>query len=517
MGASNLLDSREASEEDNSQYQGNLKRYCKEKLDIIFPSDIERIFDSVENNAVTIVKSANAVGKTYLAGHLSVSFYKVYPESQVYCAAAPPLQNLERIFWSIVASIPEKLPKLFKNDILRHLHISRNSRSHITGQPIPTSGSDSQREAKFSGKHSPYLLFVIDEGDAVPDEVYRGIESCMSGGHARLLIMFNPRAEARWVYRAERDRKANVITLSAFTHPNVVTGEDKIPGAVTREVTVRRINEWCRPLAEDEKPNAECFELPYFLEGAIAKSQASIDYPPLQPGYYKIMEPSFSYMVLGQYPAKGSNQLISRDWIEKARNRWEEHIAVYGEKPPQYTSAIMGLDVGEFGTDSNVACFRYRGYVETLVSWGDIDTVETAQRAITEYHKRNVARAAVDATGTGSGVAPFMQKQGGCCANPVKVASSPTYSTELGEFQILRDQLWWSCREWLRADPAAMLPPDDQLIEELLTLTYEVTNGKIRVMKKSTIRELIKRSCDRADALCLTFYQGGYFSDCDLT
>jgi hypothetical protein len=51
-----------------------------------------------------------------------------------------------------------------------------------------------------------------------------------------------------------------------------------------------------------------------------------------------------------------------------------------------------------------------------------------------------------------------------------------------------------------------MLPPDELLLEELQTPTYEVHNGKIRVMKKDTLRELLKRSTDRADALCLTFY-----------
>ena len=96
--------------------------------------------------------------------------------------------------------------------------------------------------------------------------------------------------------------------------------------------------------------------------------------------------------------------------------------------------------------------------------------------------------------------------RGGCTAHPVKVASSPTEKTELGEFQILRDQLWWACREWLRTDPGAMLPPDEMMIEELQTPTYEVANGKIRVMKKETMRELLKRSPDRADSLCLTFF-----------
>jgi hypothetical protein len=48
---------------------------------------------------------------------------------------------------------------------------------------------------------------------------------------------------------------------------------------------------------------------------------------------------------------------------------------------------------------------------------------------------------------------------------------------------------------------------DEQLIEELQTATYEVKIGKIRIIDKATMRELLKRSPDRADALCLTFYQ----------
>jgi hypothetical protein len=62
-----------------------------------------------------------------------------------------------------------------------------------------------------------------------------------------------------------------------------------------------------------------------------------------------------------------------------------------------------------------------------------------------------------------------------------------------------------------------MLPPDDYLIQELQIATYEIRNGKIQIMQKSTMRELLKRSPDRADALCLTFYDSSFFSDCDLS
>jgi hypothetical protein len=274
-----------------------------------------------------------------------------------------------------------------------------------------------------------------------------------------------------------RDHRANVVHLSAFNHPNVVSGKDQIPGAVNRETTVRRINQWCRPLSDNEQADGECFELPSFLGGATAKSQSGQEYPPLVPGWYKIMEPAFSYMVLGQYPVLGSTQLISKEWVAKARSRWDSYVAKNGEQPPFHTSAIMGLDVGEFGTDSNVACFRYGGYVERLIAWGGIDTIATADRAKAEFRARSVSLVNVDGTGIGAGVAPYLQREG-INATSVMVASKPTESTELGEFRILRDQLWWACREWLRTDPGSMLPPDEMLIEELCVPTYEVRGGQ---------------------------------------
>jgi len=252
------------------------------------------------------------------------------------------------------------------------------------------------------------------------------------------------------------------------------------------------------------------------LVGTTARSQSGEEYPPLKPGFYKIMEPAFSYMVLGQYPEQGSQQLISREWITRARNRWDVYASQYGEAPRPGESATGGLDVGEFGTDSNVLCFRYEDFVEKPIAWGGVDVMQTADRATQESRRRSVSVVNVDATGVGAGVSPAMQRQG-CLANPVKVASSPTQTTEQGEFQILRDQLWWACREWLRTDPDATLPPDEELIEELLTPTYEIERGKIRVMNKGTMRELLKRSPDRADALCLTFQPGGFFSGLDLS
>ncbi|MFH2076411.1 MAG: hypothetical protein ABIJ57_13880, partial [Pseudomonadota bacterium] len=179
-------------------------------------------------------------------------------------------------------------------------------------------------------------------------------------------------------------------------------------------------------------------------------------------------------------------------------------VAKWGEVPPKDVAGIMGLDCAEMGNDLNKCCFRYGGWVEKLVGWGGVDMIETGDRAAIEYHKRTLRAASVDANGVGAGVAPHMRRLR-CNAHGIKAQERATAVTEMGEFGIIRDQLWWAVREWLRVDTGSMLPPDDELMEELHTVTYEVKGGKIKVMDQDTIKELLKRSPNSADALRQTF------------
>lgn len=510
----NNITKRLGDNQDFSGYAHDPVGFCTDVLREQFTDDVQRLMESVRDNPITIGRSANATGKTHAAARAAVWFFRAFPESQVYVAAAPPESNLRRILWSEIRSVIEAHPDLFKRDVVRDLHIERSARSFISGVTIPASGTEAQREAKFSGKHAPALLFIVDEGDAVPSEVFRAIESCLSGGFGRLLCLFNPRSQTGPLWHFERDKRANVIELSALTHPNVIAGRGDIPGAVTRETTVRRINEWCRPLVDGEEPGADCFALPKYLVGATATSQAGKPYAPLKKGHYRIQESAFSTMVLGRYPAQAENQLISRAWIAAARERWDGWVKEHGEQPPSYTPGIGGLDVAELGSDASCLIFRCGGFVEQPIAWGGQDVLQTGDRAARECEGRRISRVCVDATGIGAGVAPHLSRKG-ITATPVKVASKPTERSGQGEFESLRDQLWWSTREWLRSDPSAMLPPNDMLLEELSAPCYEVTDrGKVRVTRKSVLREQLRRSPDRADSLCLTFAPASAFSDC---
>jgi len=495
---------RRSNIRDFSEYIKDPVGFGEKVLGDVYTDEVKAMMRSVCENDVTIAISANATGKSFAAGRIAWWYKAVHGnDCQVYAVASPE-RNLRDILWAQISNIAEMRPDVTMGHKKVDLKYESAPLAFIEGLTVPTTGTVENREGRFSGKHAPFLMFIVDEGDTIPDEVYKGIESCMSGGtEVRLLIMFNPRYQSGEVYRMIRDGRGHVVTLSAFNHPNVMTGENVIPGAVTRATTIRRINQWCRPLMPNEEGTAT-FTLPKFLEGQTTKAPDGTMYPPLKPGRYEIQNPAFSYMVLGQYPAQASNQLISTEWIYAARTRYDAYVAKHGEIPPAGIRPIQGLDVAEFGDDYNVACFRYGGWVAPFVLWHGVDTITSGEKAAMEYKARNAYKANVDGTGLGAGVAPYMVKLG-CTAFSIKVASKPTFKTEMGEFGILNDQLAWSVREWLRTDPSAMLPPDEMLIEELQTPTYKNDKGKIRIMDKDTMKEILKRSPDRLDALKLTF------------
>ncbi len=496
-----------------SEYAVDPVAFIQHKLGVLVITDpIKKVIESVRDNQVTIAVSANGTGKSHAAARIAVWFYKTFEDAQVYTTAAPPITNLQNILWGEIGAVVRGKPDVFASDrVYNDMNIRRHSLSFITGVAVPSTGSPAERESKFSGKHAPHLLFIVDEGDAVPSEVYKGIDSCLSGGMGRLLIMFNPRYEAGTVAQMVKRKEGNVIYLSAFDHPNVIQGVDVIPGAVSRAKTVERINKMTDPLLPSERPDIECFELPDFLVGATVLDKGGNMTQPLPAGWRRVKReyPEFFYKVLGIYPPQSETQLISRAWVDAAVSRWHTYVARFGEVPPAGVRPIIGLDVADGGRDKNSMCQRWGGWVARLRTWGGIDpdqtaikTVEIAKSLGQPLHSIKIK---VDGTGVGAGVAPRMQRLGVQYAEKVMVASSPTYETELGVFRQLRDQIWYSTMIWLKDDPGAMLPPDDELIEELLAPSYWVYNGKVIITSKDSMKESLGRSPDKAESLILSF------------
>src|SRR5215471_18384916 len=94
-----------ASVERLRQYQDDPVSFIQNELGSTLTAEQREVCDSVRDFETTIVKSANAVGKTYDAAHIAVWFYKCFPDAQVYTAAAPPEANLKRLLWGEIGTI----------------------------------------------------------------------------------------------------------------------------------------------------------------------------------------------------------------------------------------------------------------------------------------------------------------------------------------------------------------------------------------------------------------------------
>jgi hypothetical protein len=498
---------------------GDLTRWQKDPIGFInvvlkerITPDVEEVCLSFRDYEKVVARSANATGKTHAAARLAFWFFLCFEESKVYTAAAPPEDNLKRVLWGEIGGLVERNRELLRGFTvsIAGMHIQRNPQSFLTGVTIPVSSNQKEIEAKFAGKHAPDLAFILDEGDAIPQGVYNGIESCTSGKHNRVFVMYNPRMKGGEPDRIESEGRGKVCHLSAFTHPNVVTGEDLFPGAVDRTITVRRINMWSRELAPGEVPDAECFEVPSFLVGVSVESHGGKAYPPLKKGYRRVTNPAFNYMVLGTFPAEGEDQLISLVWIQEAEQRWENYVSKHGPNPRRWgIRPVASLDVGEKGTDDSVLTFTYGGWTEEQIFWKGADPLVTGDRAAQECINRNALWCKVDSNGVGAAVAPQMRRKGFKKAYRIMVTNSAPEDEQppIDEPQcdLVRDLMCWKLREKFRTDTSTMIPPSKMLREELVVPTYSTANpkGRIKIMTTEKMKEKLGRSPDRFMSLAL--------------
>ena len=137
--------------------------------------------------------------------------------------------------------------------------------------------------------------------------------------------------------------------------------------------------------------------------------------------------------------------------------------------------------------------------------------METVGIVMNEYescnYKDKPTDIMVDSIGIGSGVASRLSELE-LPARPIQVSESPALKSK---YMRLRDELWFRAREWFEGRDVSIMQ-DDKLIEELIAPRFKFTsNGKIKVEAKDEFKKRLGgRSCDLADAFCLTFAQQAF-------
>ena len=201
----------------------------------------------------------------------------------------------------------------------------------------------------------------------------------------------------------------------------------------------------------------------------------------------------YRHIYLGEPRTDATNSLFDYELIENAMTdeynpEWEAGAFVYG------------LDVARFGDDATVLCKR-KGLVVTDISLQNgKSTTEVAGYLAFSMREDNPDGVIIDTIGVGAGVFDQLVSQGYDC-----IEGNAAAKANDDRFLNKRAEMYYGLKSAMKS--GLKLPKDDELLEELMSITYEYTpHGKIKITAKDEIKEHLGRSPDRSDAVALTYY-----------
>ena len=169
---------------------------------------------------------------------------------------------------------------------------------------------------------------------------------------------------------------------------------------------------------------------------------------------------------------------------------------------PEGSKCIWGLDPARFGDDESALVKRSGLKVTEVSGIRNRDTMEVAGWVAQQAKKEKPDQIMVDVIGIGSGVFDRLKEQD----FPVIAVNVAERASDADEYARIRDELWGKTKDVLQE--GLSLPDDEELAGQLSAPKYKFDSvGRIVIEKKEDMKKRGVDSPDRADALCLTFYQ----------
>lgn len=454
-------------------------RFC---LDILGSQLWQRqveIIEAVQKYPEVDVPSCHGSGKSYTAAHVALHFLFTHPHSIV-ITTAPTGRQVRKVLW-------QEIRRAYAN-----------SKVPLGGEILQTElkisdkwfcfGFSTDEPTNFSGLHAEHILVIIDEATGVQADIWEGIAGVLSAGDAHLLAIGNPTDEAsEFAIRCRRSNgeRSIVLPISAYDTPNFTAfgiTESDIAGNTWREKITG-------PLP-----------FPYLISPQFAADVYS---------RYGPDSAMYQSRVLGCFPQGSADTLIPLSWILSAVERWKERTEQIkqgieinlGPEPP-----IWGDDVARFGTDRTVRTKRHGVYVYPQRVTQQENLMQTTGRVVADLREDDKSTAHVDVIGLGAGVVDRGKEVMGGQADRVKGINVAEAAVDEERFANKRAEGYWRLREAFETQQI-MIPDDDELIGELMSIKYKVvnSNGKIKIEEKEEAKKRLGKSPDLADSLMLTY------------
>jgi len=428
--------------------------FCGNVLDVRLWSKQRAIAEALIDHGKVAVKSANTTGKTFLASCLVLWWlYTHYPSKVV--TTASTWDQVKNQLWGEV-NTRYLNASLQPGECLKvELNIFPDWRA---------SGLSTNEPQTFQGYHSPNIMVIVDEANVVNDAIFGAIDTLVSGGNSRLLLIGNPVVPVGRFYDVfmRPELGYELFTIAAEDTP-VFSGEE-VPPIVLDSLMSRA---WPEETAQG----------------------------------YGVDSPFYMARVLAEFPTgQAEAVLVPTAWVEAAKRRGEPGV----------------VDVGRGGARSGWA-WRSGRMLSDIV---EIPTADTGQLRLRAQAEASALHAkyklpvivAVDEIGVGAGVVDNWEKQEGVTCVGVDVGSASKRDDCVG----LRDELHWRVRELLDpnneqddmiwAVPKEHYAESDRAQSQLGSIRHQLdSRGRIKIESKADMLKRNMPSPDESDMVTLAF------------
>jgi hypothetical protein len=413
-----------------------------------------KALDAIAKHDKVAIKSGHGVGKTAFESWTVLWWLLTHYPCKA-AVTANSAHQLSDVLWTEIDRWARNMPESFKD--LLEFKSDKIALKGASDSFAVARTSRRENPESLAGFHSPNMLFVVEEASGVPQVIFETASGALSTPGAKIIMCGNPTRSDGYFYDAfhgDRD-KWHCITVSCEQ------GEYVDP---------KFIADMAEKYGEDSN-------------------------------VYRVR-------VLGEFPTQSDDVLLSLHLVEEAMARDVEAGPT--------TPCEWGLDVARFGSDRSALAKRQGNVLlEPIKTWQNKDLMELAGIILTEYdavpYSMRPQSIYIDAIGLGAGLADRLRELD---LPAVAVSVSETASLK-DRFNRLRDELFWSAREWFEARDCK-IPEDGTLTAELTGIRYKyLSSGKLKIESKDEMKRRGQRSPDTADAFVLTFagqgaIAGGY-------
>ncbi len=480
------------------KYFDNVSDYAYDFFGVNFWQKQKEIADALKHKNFVCVRSAHSTGKSYLLGIL-INFYfdTVYPLIGIGTAPTKAL----------VSSVMFSYARQFRNQNLKILGdywAGPVTPKLTTSEGHYFEGIVTSDPTSVQGRHGENVVLLLDEAVGISPEMFESLESLMVGDYDKVLAIYNPTDPSAYVAQLEKSAGWHTITMSAYDHPNVWTGVERLaegrkatdtlpfPGAINLNRFEQLLKQWSFRIDKSDYNPARDIILP--------SSMLARDLEYYRPG------PIASARLLGRWPETSMNAIFTDFVVDNA---------MYNILKTDFDEPItIGVDVARFGSDFSAFCVRQGGKILELFEVNGLDTVAVTGKAIElcrKYSERYEVPAqaidiAVDVIGLGAGVYDNLM-DAGYNAYEVNVSERAWNAESYGN---LRSELWFEVYNMFLSgqislgniNSTTIFDLKKQLVAPLFT--YDRV-GRRQIEPKDDTKKRLERSPDLADAVMLAF------------